>query len=49
MYMRFPEAEFARIAEAERLDERGDRAFLALREEFIARYFEDRPAVPASV
>jgi radical SAM superfamily enzyme YgiQ (UPF0313 family) len=48
MYMRFPEREFGRIAEAERLDDRGDRAFRELREEFIARYFEDRPAAPAS-
>jgi anaerobic magnesium-protoporphyrin IX monomethyl ester cyclase len=41
MYMRFPESEFPRIAVAERLDDRGDRMFAELREQFITRYFRD--------
>jgi hypothetical protein len=41
MYMRFPKSEFDRIAVAERMDDRGDRMFFELREEFIARYFRD--------
>ena len=41
MYMRFPESEFPRIAVAERMDDRGDRMFHELREQFIASYFRD--------
>jgi hypothetical protein len=39
MYVRFPESEFPRIAEAEHLDDQGNQAFQELRQEFIERYF----------
>lgn len=40
MYVRFPESEFPRIARAERFDDEGNAAFLALKREFVERYFQ---------
>jgi radical SAM superfamily enzyme YgiQ (UPF0313 family) len=54
MYVRFPESKFSRIGLAERFDERGNKEFALLREEFVDRYFDpsrieihDTPSVPA--
>jgi anaerobic magnesium-protoporphyrin IX monomethyl ester cyclase len=42
MYMRFPESEFGRIAIAEEMNERGDKMFQCLRQEFIDRFFREQ-------
>lgn len=39
LYMRYPESEYPRIAEAERLDDHGNRIFRELQQEFLERYF----------
>lgn len=41
LYVKFPESEFGRIAEAERVDQRGNAIFAELQQEFIHRYFSN--------
>jgi radical SAM superfamily enzyme YgiQ (UPF0313 family) len=43
MYVRFPESEFPRIQQAERMDERGDAVFRELQQEFVDKYFKGNP------
>lgn len=45
LYLRYPESEYARIKPAERMDDEGDAAFLALREEFFQRFAQPGQAV----
>ena len=40
LYMRYPEEEFPRIADAEKLDDHGNRVFRELQSEFTERYFK---------
>lgn len=44
LYLRFPESEFPRISVAERMDDTGNAAFLALREEFLGQHYQQDQA-----
>jgi hypothetical protein len=39
LYMRYPESEFPRIQEAEKLDKHGNKVFQELQQEFTEKYF----------